>query len=414
MGDTQGWTAPGHVPPDRDRPVPPGAGTVPPDATSPMPWGAAPVPPAPGPPTQPPYYGPPPSQQAPYAGPTPPPPPTYGGAQSSYGSPPAPRLEHRPGVVPLRPLALGEIWSGVFATVRGNPAATLGLALLTTTVTLVPTTLLALWVAGQDLDLGALLGSDPFDDPSMAGGSDPFLSATIASYVPLLTMWVTSILLPLFMALVIGHAIRGRKVTLGETWRESRSRILAGFGTTLFIIAMFMAVLVVAALVIALIWSGGSGGGGAGLATALTVLVAVPAVVFLWVKVGFAVPIVVLERAGAGRAIRRSWQLTRGRPFWRIFGIRLLTSIVASIAGSIVATPITFLLALAPLDDPQSAALTFAWVLPLSQAFAVLVQNVLVTPFVSGVDSLVYLDQRIRREGLDMQIMQQLHAPRSS
>ena len=55
----------------------------------------------------------------------------------------------------------------------------------------------------------------------------------------------------------------------------------------------------------------------------------------------------------------------------------------------------------------------YSAVLPLTQAFAVLIQSVLVTPFVSGVDSLLYLDQRIRREALDVQIMQQLHATRS-
>jgi hypothetical protein len=307
-------------------------------------------------------------------------------------------------VIPLRPLTMSEIWSGVFATVRGNPAATLGLALLTTVVALVPTTLLAVWLAGQDLGLAALVEADP------ALGADPatdaFLTATLASYVPLLATIIATILLQLFMACVIGHAVRGRKVTLGETWRETRGRILPGIGVVLLITASFTAIAVVVVIIVVAVWSV-DGSGVAGLVTVITVLAAVLASVYLWVRLGFAMSVLVLEGAGVGRSIGRSWRLTSGQPFWRIFGIRLLTSLVASIAGSVVATPLSVVAGLVIFNDP-SAESTLAWLLPVTQSFAVLVQSVLFTPFVSGVDSLLYLDQRIRREGLDVQILQQL------
>ena len=371
MSDEPGWAAPGPAPSGgTDRWVPPD-GWVPPDAGS-VPRDAGSVPPD--------------------AGSAPPPPPPSGGYRPAPPPPPAPRLEYRPGIIPLRPLTLGEIWSGVFATVRGNPGATLGLALLTTALALVPATALAIWLAGQDLGLAAVLSADAYSD------------ATLASYVPGLAMWVVSLLLPLFVALVIGHAIQGRKVTLGQTWQQTRGRILPAIGTTLLIVAMFAGVIVVVLLAAAGIWASGDGAG----SVALTVLLVVgfaAAAVYLWVKVSFAVSIVVLESAGPRRAVRRSWGLTGGRPFWRIFGIRLLTAIVASIVGSIVATPIG-LIALFAADDPDATSM--AWVLPLTQAVSLLVQGVLVTPFVSGVDSLLYVDQRIRREGLDVQLMQQL------
>ncbi|AXG12058.1 hypothetical protein [Intrasporangium calvum] len=374
MSDEPGWAAPGPAPSGgTDRWVPPDAGSVPPDAGS--------VPPD--------------------AGSAPPPPPPSGGYRPAPPPPPAPRLEYRPGIIPLRPLTLGEIWSGVFATVRGNPGATLGLALLTTALALVPATALAIWLAGQDLGLAAVLSADPFGDPNLSAGA--YSDATLASYVPGLAMWVVSLLLPLFVALVIGHAIQGRKVTLGQTWQQTRGRILPAIGTTLLIVAMFAGVIVVVLLAAAGTWASGDGAG----SVALTVLLVVgfaAAAVYLWVKVSFAVTIVVLESAGPRRAVRRSWGLTGGRPFWRIFGIRLLTAIVASIVGSIVATPIG-LIALFAADDPDATSM--AWVLPLTQAVSLLVQGVLVTPFVSGVDSLLYVDQRIRREGLDVQLMQQ-------
>lgn len=364
MSDEQRWTAPGPVPPDRT------GGDLP---TAP-----------PG---------------SPYGSPPPPSPP--------YGMLPPPRLDYRPGVIPLRPLGLSEIWSGVFATVRGNPAATLGLALLTTALTLVPTTALALWLAGQDLGLAELL-----EEPGApAGVSDPFVSATLASYVPTFALWLTSILLPLFIALVIGHAIQGRKVTLAQTWEQTRGRVFTGVRASLLILAIFLGV-AVAAVVLVVLFAAVDTSAVTVIGIALTVLATVLAAIYLWVRVGFAVSVVVLEGASARQSMARSWQLTRGTQFWRILGIRLLTTLVASIAGSIVVTPLSFI-GLFTLGDPATAGSSFTWVLPLTQAFAVLVQSVLVTPFVSGVDSMLYLDQRIRREALDVQIMQQIHAHRS-
>lgn len=353
MSDQQGWTAPGPVPPDRNGP-----------------------------------------QDRPWTG--------YGPGYPAPQPPPPPRLEYRPGIIPLRPLTLSEIWSGVFATVRGNPGATLGLALVTTAAVLIPATAVAVWLAGQDLGLGGIFATDPVADAEL--GADPFVNATVASYLPALAMWIASILLPVFMALVIGHAVQGQKVTLAQTWQQSRGRILTALATTFLVIAMFVALVVALIVVLVGLWATDSSGLAVG-GTVVAIVAAVTGGIYLWVKVGFAVSIVVLEGAGARRSIARSWQLTKGRPFWRVFGIRLLTSIVSTIAGSIIATPLG-LIALIETGSPES---TLIWLLPLSQGVSALVQGVLVTPFVSGVDSLLYVDQRIRREGLDVMLMQQLH-----
>ena len=79
---------------------------------------------------------------------TPPPPP-------GYPPPPAPGprvagLEFRPGIIPLRPLTLGDLYGAVTKAIRGNVAATIGLAVVTSLVCLVPTTALGAWVASQE------------------------------------------------------------------------------------------------------------------------------------------------------------------------------------------------------------------------------------------------------------------------
>ena len=73
-----------------------------------------------------------------------------GPRQPGYGPPPpgpGPRTATpapKPGVIPLRPLGLGEILDGSFATIRRNPKATLGIAAIIVTISAVITSALTL------------------------------------------------------------------------------------------------------------------------------------------------------------------------------------------------------------------------------------------------------------------------------
>lgn len=374
MSDQPRWTAPGPVP---------DSGTAGPGSDSGSAAWSAPGSDFPHPP-----YGPPPQG------------PAYGAVSAPEPWPRTPRLEYRPGIIPLRPLTLSEVWSGVMAAVRGNPAATIGLALLTSTVVLVPFTALGVWVAGQPLTL---------TDPEARRALEPVLGSSglaglLGSYVPLLATYGTALLLSIFVALVVGYGVRGLKVGLGQTWELTRGRIPAGLGATVLMLVIFGAFFAAVGTGPVLLWASQSQG--AGFVTFVALVIGVVGAVHLWVRLGFATSIVVLEHAGPWRSIVRSWRLTKGsRPFWRLLGIRLLTSVVASIIGSVISTPFTFVGFLVA-DTGTSGSL--GWVLPVTQAVGVLIQAVLTTPFVSGVDSLLYIDQRIRREGLDVQIMQQL------
>lgn len=471
MSDQQGWSAPGASPPPGD---PTGdttgdtsgatgtsgasgssresgaSGT--PGSTYPSPewWGpqpaAGPAQPSPGPDYTPPGstgstgYPPPGATSYPPPGPTGypppgglgstpsppaayPPPPGTPLPQASGPDRPAPvpppgwvpaQLAPKPGIIPLRPLTLGEIWSGVMTAVRGNPAATIGLALVTTAVALVPLTLIGVWLASTLSARAAGLDSyDPaYGDFATAPGSAAALGAGVASLTPQLAVYVTALLLPLFMAVVIGQGVQGRRIGLGETARAARGRVLPALGVALLVgLAAAVVVGVLFAIVVAA-WTGSSdaGGAGAGLVTFLAFVALLVVFVLFSVRWGFAMTIVVLEGAGPVVALRRSWTLTRKRGFWRIFGIRLLTGLVAFVASSVITAPLGFLVGFLSAD----AATGTAWVLVLLQAGTVLVQSVLVTPFTAGVDSLLYVDQRIRYEGLDVALLQQSHQGRDA
>ena len=86
---------------------------------------------------------PPPPGWVPPAAPVPgPPPPGHDAPSAVYGPP-----VHKPGVVALRPLGLGDFFDGAFKTIRGNPVAMVGLAALVTTVFMVVPTVVTLLLA---------------------------------------------------------------------------------------------------------------------------------------------------------------------------------------------------------------------------------------------------------------------------
>lgn len=407
MSDQQGWTAPeastpwGDAPRDALSDVPTAAASDA-DPIAGGDWG-----PPPGHLTPPgPVYPPPGAPRVPPSTPSTPGQPVGAWPPAGWAPPP---LAPKPGIIPLRPLTLGEIWSGVMTAVRGNPAATIGLALVTTAVVLVPLTLIGIWLASS---LSGFSGLDPMFDPAVdgyatqSGSGSAFLGGEVASLAPALAMYVTALLLPLFMAVVIGQGVQGRRIGLGETARAARGQILPAVGVLLLIgLAAFVVLaLLVGSVVAAWAATGDGGAGVAGLVTFVAVVVGTVLFVLFSVRWAFAITIVVLEGVRPVRALRRSWQLTRRRGFWRIFGIRLLTGVVTAIAGSVVTAPVGFVVGFLASDRLSSAA----WMLVLLQAGTVLVQSVLTTPFSSGVDSLLYVDQRIRYEGLDVALLQQV------
>ena len=96
-------------------------------------------------------------------------------------------------------------------------------------------------------------------------------------------------------------------------------------------------------------------------------------------------------------------------PLWRVFGLRLLTSIVVGIASSIITTPLTLVMIAAMVALGASEDATFGQLFGLQTLITGLVgilAGALTTPFTAGVDALLYVDARIRQEGLDVTLMQ--------
>ncbi|WP_134773822.1 hypothetical protein [Ornithinimicrobium flavum] len=293
---------------------------------------------------------------------------------------------HQPGVVPLRPLTLGDVFSGALQTLRRNPEATIGTGLVVLATLLVPSLVISLlltrWlttVAPTDLQL-------------------------LTTGVSALSAMLASVALTGMIVHVVGEAVLGDRARLADTWRATRGRLPALLGNLVLLILLLLAFVVLGVLAVVALVAVADAGGVTWLAVVLGILLVLGMVVVLtWAgcRLSLAPAAVVLERMGPLRSLGRAWSLTRGGQGWRVTGITLLAGLVANIFTAMVQTPVIFaaMLLLDPtglVDSPVSPALL------VLDHLTQLVVNTLVIPFTAGVAALLYLDQRMRREGLDV------------
>lgn len=350
-------------------------------------------PPAPGysqPPAygQPGYgYGQPYGQPAPGYGQQPGPPgPGYG----QHGYRPAGQWVPEPGGIPLRPLILGDIFSGAVTLVRRNPAATIGISLIVLTCYGVVSTVITLLAGQQEQQAGPasisglLAGQAARQTPRDLG-----VLAAVSLGLLVLDL-IANLLLTGLVTVAVGRGVLGHKVSIGQAWRIARPRLLALVGLTLLTTLIVAGTAVVAfVLIFVLVAAGGV------LGTVIGILVAIAVVcVIIWLSVMFslAAAAVVLERQGPGAALGRSWQLVR-RSFWRLLGVLLLTALIIFIAGVVLSLPFTVVAAVAGRTTVAAAVVTAA---------GGIVTSAITRPLAAGVTVLLYMDMRMRKEGFDL------------
>ncbi len=337
----------------------------------------------------------------------------YGQAGGTWAPPPpAPK----PGVIPLRPIAVGEILDGAFTSIRRNPKATLGIAAVVLTISAVIST-------GLEMLLVSHAGSISLPGPGQTltpAQTDhllrQFLSVMLGTVLPALAItvvltFVVQLVLTGLLTAVIGRSVLGHRVTAGEAWQIAGPRLPALLGATLLtgliILGPFVAVFV---LVLVLALASAPAGAIAAVAV-LGVIAAVIVAIWFSVRLSMAVPAVVLERQGPGQALGRSWRLVRNSS-WRVLGILILTAIIVWVAAAILQLPFTILGAAisggsaspfpfvatsgpVQLFHPGIAALILG-------AIGGVVAGAVTRPVSAGVTVLLYVDLRMRREGLDL------------
>ncbi|MCG8967235.1 glycerophosphoryl diester phosphodiesterase membrane domain-containing protein [Streptomyces sp. CL12-4] len=416
MNDTPGWTSPGSAPSDGQEPGASGPADRPatgepadrPNAEPTSPgtkWSkeqpppgqwSAPTGPGQTPPPPPPHTG---------WGTPPPPPGGYGGQGRGYAGPGGygwggPPPAAKPGVIPLRPLGVGEILDGAVSTMRTYWRTVLGISL---TVAIF-TEIIVVLLQGLVLDNTS---SDALNDPdaTLSELADALTATTVNSGVIFLISLIGTVIATALLTTVTSRAVLGRPVTTREAWRDARPQVIKLFGLIVLLLLMVAGILLVAMLPGLLVTATAGGEGGVAL-TALGFLAGALVAVWLMVRFSLASPALMLEKQGIKKAMGRSTKLVNGS-WWRVFGIQLLATVIANIVASIIVIPFTFLAATLS-GDGVSGFLEgggdLGWTFLVVSGVGSVIGSMITFPITAGVTVLLYIDQRIRREALDLEL----------
>ncbi|MEV4338534.1 glycerophosphoryl diester phosphodiesterase membrane domain-containing protein [Streptomyces sp. NPDC049590] len=441
MTDTPGWASPGSAPSSEGRE--PGASGPAGPADRPGPADPAPQP---GPDAQgqgvewskeqpPPGQWPAPTGVPGAPGPqqTPPPPPPgpgwggrppgapgpggYGGHGGGYAGPPVgygghpgwgggwggPPPAAKPGVIPLRPLGVGEILDGAVSTMRTYWRSVLGISLAVALLTETGLVLLQGFVLNDALADASLDSRTATPGEVLRGLRDTMVGTGLLTVVSAAATVVATALL----TTITSRAVLGKPVSTGEAWREARPQLLKLCGLLLLLGLIVFGVLAVGALpgFLVLIGSGSDAAGAA--LMVLGILGAIVVAVWLSIRYYLAAPALMLERQGIKKSMSRSAKLVRGS-WWRVFGIQLLAGLIANIVSAIVTIPFAVIGAAASGDGMADFLATngghVGWAFLIIRSVGSVIGTTLTLPISAGVTALLYIDQRIRREALDVEL----------
>lgn len=318
--------------------------------------------------------------------------PQYGvpqyGMPAGYVPPPVQR-----GIVPLRPLSLGEIYDGAFRSIRANPRVMFGFSMMVVAgaciiggllwYLLVPT------ISGWLGSIGTTdTGYDPYAESLEMSASLMGLYALL----PFLGLALT--VLTGVLTVSVSQSVIGQKISVGELWGRRWRRV--GL-LVLFTVGQGVAfTLAWVLLIVLIVWAGSAAGGLAVLVGLVGGVGLTVATVWVYVRLLFVPPVLMLEDTKFWASLPRAWRLTRGS-FWRILGIYLLAQIIGYVASQVLSVPTSFLSMLFITDMASGG---FIAVMTVGMAISYALPAV----FIAAVVALQYIDVRIRREGLDVQL----------
>lgn len=361
------------------------------------PGGAPPPPPPVGPSSGQPQYGPPQPGQ-------------YGPPQPGYGAggwtPPP-----KPGLIPLRPLAFGTLLGATFQVLRRNPKPTFGFALIITSIVMVLTIVLVGTVTFLTFSRAEFASAD--DRAAIEAGSTAMI--LISALIPAALSIVLAAIVQGVVALEVARGTLGEKNTLRGLWRGAKGRIGALVGWTLLItLAVFVAIVIVALIIGALAaFAGDAGIAGAIIVGILAVFGGLVASLWLSTRLCLVPSVLMLERLTLREAIARSWTLTGGY-FWKTLGIVVLVAVIVQTVSSIITVPLnlvmTFSTTLLNPNQVESGAIIAVVVVAILTIVVTLVFSAIAMVIQSATPALIYIDLRMRKEGLDLELVRFVEA----
>ena len=269
--------------------------------------------------------------------------------------------------VRLRPLPVGELLDETFKLYRRHFNVIAGVAI----VVVLPNLLLNL------LSGSYRLNSISYFQKVLQNLNDPTALQAIQnqqSQATNFSLYLLSIVLTLLLLPITGAALFRAATSLAAGNVETIGSVLLGTVRRYFAVAVI------------------------GILTGLVILgcvaiVTIPVVIWVVIRWAVSMPALFAEGVGPVQAIGRSWSLTRDN-WWRTLGILILVGIMVSLIQAALGALFEGIAALVPglSDDLRSGLVTT--VATLVQALVGAITPIAIT--------LLYLDLRVRKEGLDL------------
>jgi hypothetical protein len=249
------------------------------------------------------------------------------------------------------PKGLGDILSDAFDLYRQNWAQLIQIV----AIVVIPLTFIqALIFAAADDDVDDLR-VDP-NTGDLVGGSGFVRGLLIFALGALIGYVIQQLLLGALTRGAAG-ALVGRQVDVAGSYRYAFSR-LGG----LLILALLYGLIVAVGFI----------------------LLIIPGIIF-GVFLSMAVPAYIIERRRATDSLSRSWNLVSGS-FWHTLGVILVAAILASVVNAVITAV-------------GGSSFIGRWLLGA-------LAQIITAPFVALVGVVLYVDLRVRREGLDVGTLQ--------
>lgn len=316
---------------------------------------------------------------------------------------------YKPGIIPLRPLSIGDIYQGAFAAIKTNARTMFGFTAALLGVVLV------ISIATNYVIINLVL-------PNYLSPNSPYaaaftsLSGSFSQLGGSLLQVLATVLLSGLIVVAVSRSVLGRVASSKEVWERTKSKFLPLIGLNIItsIISGLMMIIGIAVFFVLLASVASTAKTetelfqGLGITlVGLLILMVISALVssYLSIKFSVASPAMVLENLGVFAAIGRSWSLTRGN-FWRLFGINILTAIITSMVAGIfggIAGALGAIFVVVGSSSPEDVIASLNTTYILTMVMSTIAQ-LLILPFTSSVNALLYIDLRMRKEGLDVEL----------
>jgi Membrane domain of glycerophosphoryl diester phosphodiesterase len=259
----------------------------------------------------------------------------------------------------LRPLGFGEILDVAIKIVTRHWKTLSACVLLAVAPLVIVNAVVTYSIAPEQFDLSTTETGVSADEADTWAGSQIVLGL-------LQTFAILVATAACFKA--VGDAYLGREPSAGRSLGFGLKRLPRLFG--LYLVTAFALVIAFILLIIPGLW--------------LTTV---------W---ALALPAFVFERTGIFRSLGRSFELVKGR-FWATFLLWFVSFLLFVVFGAILGFALGALAAVAAGDSVLAGA--------VAMTLIELLVYVLLTPILASVLSVLYFDQRVRKEGFDLQLL---------